>query len=140
MLEITSLYTALLTFIFFWLSLRVIVYRRGNKVSMGHNGDNSLLKRMRAQGNFIEYVPFGLILLALVEFSGAPGAGGAFTGADVADWARVTCMGLFCLTVCDERTCLWDDPNPIDDLAQRARAFVTQSILREILLRLKKVT
>jgi len=37
-----------------------------------HNGDNSLLKRMHAQGNFIEYVPFRLILLALVEFSGAP--------------------------------------------------------------------
>lgn len=39
---------------------------------MGHNGNNSLLKRMRAQGNFIEYAPFGVILLALVEFSGAP--------------------------------------------------------------------
>ncbi|WP_293440219.1 hypothetical protein [Planktotalea sp.] len=35
MLEITSLYTALLTFIFLWLSLRVNVYRRGNKISIG---------------------------------------------------------------------------------------------------------
>ncbi|HCW84467.1 MAG TPA: GST-like protein, partial [Rhodobacteraceae bacterium] len=37
-------------FVFLWLSLRVIVYRRGNKISMGHNGNNSLLERMRAQG------------------------------------------------------------------------------------------
>ena len=55
-----------------WLSLRVTVYCRGNKISMGHNSNDSLLKRMRAQGNFIEYAPFGVILLALVEFSGAP--------------------------------------------------------------------
>ena len=55
-----------------WLSLRVTVYRRGNKISMGHNGNNSLLKRMREQGNFIEYAPFGVTLLARVEFSGAP--------------------------------------------------------------------
>lgn len=72
MLAITSIYAALLAFIFLWLSARVIVYRRGNRISMGDNGDNSLLKRMRAQGNWAEYAPFGLILLSLVEISEAP--------------------------------------------------------------------
>ncbi|WP_375265884.1 MAPEG family protein [Planktotalea sp.] len=72
MLEITSLYASFLALLFLALSARVIVYRRGNKISMGDNGDNSLLKRMRAQGNFAEYAPFGLLLLALVELSDAP--------------------------------------------------------------------
>ena len=72
MLEITSLYAGLLALLFLWLSARVIVYRRGNKISMGDHGDNSLLKRMRAQGNCAEYAPFGVLLLALVEMSGAP--------------------------------------------------------------------
>ncbi len=72
MLEITSLYGALLALLFLWLSARVIVYRRGNRISMGDQGDNSLLKRMRAQGNCAEYAPFGILLLALVEMSGAP--------------------------------------------------------------------
>ena len=72
MLEITSIYAGLLALIFLWLSARVIVYRRGNRISLGDNGDKSLLKRMRAQANCAEYAPIGLLLLALVEFSGAP--------------------------------------------------------------------
>ncbi len=72
MLEITSLYSALLTLVFLWLSLRVIVYRRKNRISLGDAGNNSLLKRMRAHSNFVEYAPFGLILLALVEMADAP--------------------------------------------------------------------
>ena len=58
---------------FLALSLRVIVYRRKNRISLGHHNDNSLLKRMRAQANFAEYAPYGLVLLALIELSGAPG-------------------------------------------------------------------
>ena len=72
MLAITSIYAALIAFVFIWLSARVIVYRRKNLISMGDHGDNSLLKRMRAQGNCAEYAPFGILLLALVEMSGAP--------------------------------------------------------------------
>lgn len=72
MLEITSLYAALVAFVFIWLSVRVVRYRRGNRISLGHAEDNSLLKRMRAQANCAEYAPISLILLALVEMSGAP--------------------------------------------------------------------
>lgn len=72
MLEITSLYAALIALIFVWLSARVIIYRRKNRISLGDAGDKSLLKRMRAQGNCAEYAPLGLLLLALVEVSGAP--------------------------------------------------------------------
>lgn len=66
---ITALYAIPITLIFIALSARVIVYRRTNRVSMGDQGDNSLLKRMRAQGNCAEYAPFGLLLMMLVELS-----------------------------------------------------------------------
>lgn len=70
---ITSLYAVLLTVIFLILSARVIMYRRATQQGLGDHGDKSLMKRMRAQGNFAEYVPFGLVLMVLVELQ-APGA------------------------------------------------------------------
>lgn len=68
----SPLYAALLGFILVALSARVIVYRRSHKISLGDTGDKALLKRMRAHSNFTEYAPFGLILLVLIELSGAP--------------------------------------------------------------------
>ncbi|MGH1577373.1 MAPEG family protein [Planktotalea sp.] len=72
MLNVTSIYAALIALFFMWLSGRVIFYRRKNRISLGDAGDKSLLKRMRAQANCAEYAPIGLILLALIEMSGAP--------------------------------------------------------------------
>ena len=72
MLEITSIYASLIAILFLWLSARVIIYRRRNRISLGDSGSKSLLKRMRAHANCAEYAPIALILLALVEFSGAP--------------------------------------------------------------------
>lgn len=67
MLDITSAYAGLGALILVFLSLRVIRYRRGNKISVGDGGDEHLLRRMRAQANCAEYLPIGLLLLALVE-------------------------------------------------------------------------
>ncbi|KQM66534.1 hypothetical protein ASE65_00015 [Sphingomonas sp. Leaf16] len=39
---------------------------------VGDSSDDSLRRRIRAQGNFIEYVPLGLIGLGLVEAHTAP--------------------------------------------------------------------
>ena len=72
MFQVTAFYAALLTFIYLFLTFRVIKFRRANQVSMGDQGNNSLLKRMRAHANFAEYAPIGLILLGLTEASGAP--------------------------------------------------------------------
>lgn len=63
----TSFYAALLALVFLTLSARVIRYRRAHKLGLGDHGDKSLLKRMRAQANFTEYAPLGLILMLLVE-------------------------------------------------------------------------
>ncbi len=70
-LPITALAAAILGLIFVPLSARVGFYRLKSQISLLDGGDKELTRRMRAQGNFAEYVPIGLILLALVEIGGA---------------------------------------------------------------------
>jgi len=72
MLFITSIIAAILTIIFIKLSLAVIDLRRKNKVGLGSGGHEDLERAIRAQGNFAEYVPLGLILIACLELNGAP--------------------------------------------------------------------
>jgi uncharacterized membrane protein YecN with MAPEG domain len=72
MLLITSVIAAFLTIIFVKLSFAVIALRRKNKVGLGSGGHDDLERAIRAQGNFAEYVPFGLILIACLELNGAP--------------------------------------------------------------------
>jgi uncharacterized membrane protein YecN with MAPEG domain len=71
MLIITSLIAAVLTGIFIRLSFVVIGLRRKNKVGLGTGGHEDLERAIRAQGNFAEYVPFGVILIACLELNGA---------------------------------------------------------------------
>ena len=71
-LTITPIYAGLLALLFIALSWWVIRYRRANLISLGDNDDKALRKRMRAQANFVEYAPIGLILLLLTELQGAP--------------------------------------------------------------------
>jgi len=54
-----------------WLGARIAAHRRDFKVSVGDGGHEQLLRRMRAQANFIEHAPFFLILLGGLELSGA---------------------------------------------------------------------
>jgi uncharacterized membrane protein YecN with MAPEG domain len=68
----TSIIAAILTIIFVKLSFAVIGLRRKNKVSLGSGGYDDLERAIRAQGNFAEYVPIGLILIACLELNGAP--------------------------------------------------------------------
>jgi uncharacterized membrane protein YecN with MAPEG domain len=69
MLIVTSFIASVLTVIFIKLSFAVIGLRRKNKVALGDGGKEDLERAIRAQGNFAEYVPFGLILLACLELS-----------------------------------------------------------------------
>jgi uncharacterized membrane protein YecN with MAPEG domain len=52
-----------------WLGLRVSLLRRRHGVSIGDGGRADVASRMRAHANYIEYTPFFLILLALVELA-----------------------------------------------------------------------
>jgi len=71
---ISSLYAAMLALLIVWLSIRVIKLRRVKKVRLGDGGEPELQIAIRAQGNATEYVPISLILLVLLELSGAHAA------------------------------------------------------------------
>ena len=72
MLIITAIIASILTIIFIKLSFSVIALRRKNQVGLGSGGHDDLERAIRAQGNFAEYVPFGIILIACLELNGAP--------------------------------------------------------------------
>jgi uncharacterized protein len=71
-LEITSLFAGFLTLMMVPLSLSVSLRRAGLHQTFGDADDETLRRRIRAHGNFVEYVPSGLIALALVEWNFAP--------------------------------------------------------------------
>lgn len=52
-----------------WIAWRVGRARLAHKVSIGDGGNEALTARMRAHSNFVEYTPFFLILLALIELA-----------------------------------------------------------------------
>jgi len=52
-----------------WLGIRISRLRRLYKISIGHGGKPLLATRTRAHANFIEYTPFFLILLTLIELA-----------------------------------------------------------------------
>ena len=52
-----------------WLAIRVGQMRRAHNVSVGDGGNMAVIARMRAHANFVEYAPFILILLALLELA-----------------------------------------------------------------------
>jgi uncharacterized membrane protein YecN with MAPEG domain len=72
MLLVTSVVSAVLAILFVRLSFAVIALRRQNKVALGSDGNIDLERAIRAQGNFAEYVPIGIILIACLELNGAP--------------------------------------------------------------------
>ncbi len=72
MLIVTPVTASVLTVIFIRLSFAVIRLRRANRVGLGSGGNEELERAIRAQGNFAEYVPPGLILIACLELNGAP--------------------------------------------------------------------
>ena len=53
-------------------SFRVVKLRIKYKVSLGDGGHDDLSRAIRIFGNFAEYVPLGLVLIAALEFVQAP--------------------------------------------------------------------
>lgn len=66
----TLLWGGLLGLVMAFLAVRVTLRRRALMVSLGDGGDEELLGRIRAFGNYTEYVPMALVLMALVELGG----------------------------------------------------------------------
>jgi len=67
-LHITPLYAALLTFIYLFLSARVIRLRRRHLIGLGYGELDELQRAVRIHGNFAEYVPLALLLLFFLEW------------------------------------------------------------------------
>ncbi len=72
---VTLASTVASTLLNLWLGGRIAALRKEFRVSVGDGGQEPLLRRMRAQANFIENAPFVLILLGGLELSGANRAG-----------------------------------------------------------------
>lgn len=70
-LPVALLTAAAAALINLWLGVRVSQLRLAKNIWVGDGGDARLLGRMRAQLNFAEYAPIVLVLLALVELTGA---------------------------------------------------------------------
>ena len=69
MLPITLMTAGAAAIINLWLALRTGAVRTKAKVSIGDGGHDPLIRRMRAHANFVEYAPFIVILIALLEFT-----------------------------------------------------------------------
>ena len=70
MLVVSSFYAALAGIMCVVLGILVIRQRRGARVAFGDGGHPVLSRATRIFGNFIEYAPLAMLLLALVEATG----------------------------------------------------------------------
>jgi uncharacterized membrane protein YecN with MAPEG domain len=68
-LPITLVAAGLAALINLWLGIRIGQIRTREKISIGDGGNEALIRRMRAQANFIEFTPIVLILIAVVELA-----------------------------------------------------------------------
>ncbi|MGQ4276168.1 MAPEG family protein [Pseudidiomarina sp. E22-M8] len=72
-LPISMLYAGLLALLYFTLAVVVIRLRWRDSVGIGTGESKDLEVAVRIHGNFAEYVPFTLLLLVLMELTGASG-------------------------------------------------------------------
>ena len=72
--RITLLVASLHVLFYLLLSMRVMLHRKAQRIGVGTGGDEVMTRRVRVHGNFAEYVPLALLMLALLALSGV-GAG-----------------------------------------------------------------
>ena len=70
-LSITGLYLSLLGLLYVVLAVRIIKLRYHFKTGIGNGGHQPLAKAVRAHGNFAEYTPIVMLLLACSELNGS---------------------------------------------------------------------
>ena len=92
-LSAVALYGGLNGLVLFWLAFNVVKVRRERKVWMGDGGDPRMIRAMRGQANFVEFVPLTLLLIAIHALGAMLTVGRVlhawhFTRADAAGWSR----------------------------------------------------
>ncbi len=68
-MQILALYSGILGFLLIFLSYNVASHRGKFKVGIGDGENKDLMRAIRVQANFTEYVPLALILLAVFEMN-----------------------------------------------------------------------
>ena len=68
------LYAGLLGLVLVALSAQVVLARRRYRVRLGAGTEEGMQQAIRVQANFVEYVPFAVLLLVLAEITGMPAA------------------------------------------------------------------
>lgn len=70
LLPVTLATAAALGLINLWIAFRIVRMRLKDDILIGDGGEELLAGRIRAHANLVEYAPFVLILMALIELSG----------------------------------------------------------------------
>ncbi len=68
-LAITALYAAILALMLMLLAINVTVYRWRNRIALGQGGNAQMPRIVRMHGNAAEYIPIGLLLMAIYELN-----------------------------------------------------------------------
>lgn len=68
---IVAFYAGLLSVVYLYLTIIVILNRREKKIGLGDGGDRHFLQIVRVHGNFSEYVPLILVLFLIAEINQA---------------------------------------------------------------------
>jgi len=71
---VSAVFAAILGLLLIFLSLLVSRHRLKLKQGMGVSEDIDFQATVRAHANLVEYAPMGLIMLAVAELNGVPGA------------------------------------------------------------------
>lgn len=69
-LSFTGFYASLLALLYIGLTINIIRLRLSLKVGIGSGGQAPLAAAVRVHGNFSEYVPLALVLMACYELNG----------------------------------------------------------------------
>lgn len=69
---VTPLAASVLGVLYVVLALKIVQLRRKYGISIGYGSNDELHRTIRAHANLTEYAPILLILLAVLEFNGAP--------------------------------------------------------------------
>lgn len=71
-LQVTALWGGLLALLMIVLSVVVVIGRNKARVLLEGGGNDDLTRKIRVFGNFTEYVPMAVLLMAIAELTGAP--------------------------------------------------------------------
>lgn len=70
--KITLLFASIHVLLMLALVLPIVRHRRAYQIGVGSGGDAAMERKIRVHGNFVEYVPFALLVMALLELGGLP--------------------------------------------------------------------